>query len=324
MLVSIIIPCYNVEDYVHESIDSVLNQSYDPIEIIVVDNRSTDNTLNILKRYEREYPQQIKLLEAYQAGAPIARNKGLSIAKGQWIQFLDADDILLKDKIRNQLALIDKAEKTPDFIAGSYRFVTMDGNQKNVFPDISDPWAGLLWSSIGNTCANLWRKQSLDAINGWNETLKSSQEYDLMFRLLRNGAMLQKEESVSTIVRQRPHSISTAKDQASNYKRRLQVSLRVLEYLKDFQLDHSPASYQKIELGVLRDMINFGKYDLQKASKIYEQTFKQKLKLEGAAFSRVFTLLYKYANYQMAQSGFNFYSQLKKYLGLEHYKLPLP
>ena len=85
-LVSVIIPNYNYAEYLRESIDSVLNQDYQEIEVIVVDDGSTDESLEIL----RSYGSQIKVIEIANSGAPTARNFGLMIAQGGYIAYLGA------------------------------------------------------------------------------------------------------------------------------------------------------------------------------------------------------------------------------------------
>ena len=122
-LVSVIIPAYNVEAYIAPCLGSVLAQSYPKLEIICVDNNSTDNTLQKLEALREKHPEIILLTEEKQ-GAPAARNAGLHIAKGEWIQFLDADDILLPGKISRQVSLLENAEV--GFIAGASVRVSPD------------------------------------------------------------------------------------------------------------------------------------------------------------------------------------------------------
>ena len=93
---SIIIPCYNVEKYVEKSINSLIAQTLDNVEIIVVNDGSKDNTLKILKKYEKEN-SNIKLIDKKNAGVSAARNDALKIAKGEYIGFLDSDDWVEKD-----------------------------------------------------------------------------------------------------------------------------------------------------------------------------------------------------------------------------------
>jgi glycosyltransferase involved in cell wall biosynthesis len=102
-LVSIIIPAYNAEEYLAETIESALAQTWPQIEIIIVDDGSADNTVAITKRFESD---RVKICLQKNKGAAAARNRGLKEAKGQFVQFLDADDLLKADKIATQVKLL--------------------------------------------------------------------------------------------------------------------------------------------------------------------------------------------------------------------------
>ncbi len=104
-LVSVVIPLYNQKGYVAEAIDSILNQTYAPIEIIVVNDGSTDNPLPILEKYRGK----ILLINQENRGLAAARNAGIGHARGEYLQFLDADDWLDPDKIKLQLEFMEKS-----------------------------------------------------------------------------------------------------------------------------------------------------------------------------------------------------------------------
>lgn len=93
MKVSIIIPVYNVEKYLEKCLDSVINQTYKQIEIIIINDGSNDATLDIIKKYSKEN-KKIKYISQKNSGQSIARNKGLSIATGDYIMFVDGDDYI--------------------------------------------------------------------------------------------------------------------------------------------------------------------------------------------------------------------------------------
>ena len=102
-LVSIITPVYNSEKYIEECIKSVINQSYKNIEMIIIDDGSTDNSKNIIEKYTESFPF-IKYIKCNENnGAWAARNIGIEKAKGRFISFLDADDLYKKNKIKNQI-----------------------------------------------------------------------------------------------------------------------------------------------------------------------------------------------------------------------------
>ncbi len=94
--VSIIVPVYNVENYLRRCMDSLVNQTLDDIEIIVVNDGSTDGSREILKEYEEKYPSMIKVLDKSNGGLSDARNYGIPYATGEYIAFLDSDDYVEK------------------------------------------------------------------------------------------------------------------------------------------------------------------------------------------------------------------------------------
>ena len=109
---SIIIPAYNAEDSIEESINSVLNQTYSNIELIVIDDCSTDNTYNVVKKYSN-----VKLLQTpVNSRQGTARNIGLNNCSGDYILFLDADDIYFDNNVIEKLSKIVLTENFPDII----------------------------------------------------------------------------------------------------------------------------------------------------------------------------------------------------------------
>lgn len=102
-LVSVIVPCFNAEPWVAAAMDSALAQTWPEIEIIAVDDGSTDRSLSVLGRYAGP---RVRVLDQANRGAAAARNAGLAAASGDFIQFLDADDLLEPTKIANQVGLL--------------------------------------------------------------------------------------------------------------------------------------------------------------------------------------------------------------------------
>ena len=119
-LVSIIIPVYNAEDYLKESLRSVLNQSYKNLEIICVDDGSSDESPALLQNFKQADPR-IKVITVENGGAGVARNRGMEEAKGDYIYFFDADDILNKNMIRTLVRTAEKHD-TDIVLFGYYKF----------------------------------------------------------------------------------------------------------------------------------------------------------------------------------------------------------
>ncbi len=233
-MISVIIPCYNCADTIKRSVDSVLRQTYQNTEIILVNNNSTDNTHLLLKDYESAFPNKIHVYNESKKGAPAARNCGLDKAKGEWIQFLDADDELLPDKLKIQceLAIATKA----DVIAGNCLLkYNINGKVTDVVRQVQkDVWKGLITSNLGITSSNLWRKEALVNIKGWDETLSSSQEYDLLFRLLKNNAQIIADNSINTLIYFSENSVSKSENKEKMMRildNRITLRLNIKEYL---------------------------------------------------------------------------------------------
>ena len=100
-LVSVVIPVYNVKDYIAESIKSICIQSYDNIEIILVDDGTKDNSIEIALKVIEQYKRPVKIVHQNNSGLPSARNTGLKYADGDYVCFIDADDVICKDHIYN-------------------------------------------------------------------------------------------------------------------------------------------------------------------------------------------------------------------------------
>lgn len=232
-LVSIIIPCWNAEHTVNEAIESALAQrsSSFEVEIIVVDDGSTDNTLELIKSFGHE----IQYIAGFHQGACAARNAGLLEASGEFLQFLDADDWLMEGKVARQAGLL--AESGATFVAGSYyreHWSSYDRTCKRL--QAVDPWVALLSGGgcLGNTCSNLWRASAIKSIGGWNIEWQSSQEAELMFRLLQEGADVAWDFEPLTVVRSRENSISNMSGvnlKPSAWRNWIKIREHIVEYL---------------------------------------------------------------------------------------------
>lgn len=124
--VSVIIPTYQSKKFIYAAIDSVLNQTYKNFEIIVVDDGSTDGTYDFLKK---KYNEKINLVRQINKGLAEARNTGLKYSNGEFIQFLDADDILIKEKFGIQINKL--IETGADIVTCSYQELYENGEMSH-------------------------------------------------------------------------------------------------------------------------------------------------------------------------------------------------
>lgn len=129
-LVSIIMPSYNTAQYIEKTIKSILDQTYTNWELIIIDDCSTDNTDDVVKNYLSD--KRIKYLKNEQnSGAAVSRNRALREAKGQWISFLDSDDLWMPEKLEKQICFMK--EKGYFFSYTDYEEINAEGNMTGVF-----------------------------------------------------------------------------------------------------------------------------------------------------------------------------------------------
>lgn len=115
--ISVVIPVFNAEKYLREALDSVLNQNFDSYQLICVDDGSTDHSLEILQSYAKQH-KQLTVISQKNLGASFARKTGLEIASGQYVLFVDADDILIQNALKLLYAVA--TEKNADIVIGNY------------------------------------------------------------------------------------------------------------------------------------------------------------------------------------------------------------
>jgi glycosyltransferase involved in cell wall biosynthesis len=224
--VTVIIPCLNVEDYIDDCLNSVLSQGSAVAEIFVVDNGSTDTTLARIDAWQSAHPERrVHLIQEQNPGAPAARNAPLQDVKTEWIQFLDADDLLLPGKLLRQL---EWAGPDVDVLVDSY--ITLNGNRDKAtkIETAREVEVGLMRSSLGITSSNLWRTASIKRVNGWDVTRTSSQEYDLMLRLYQQGARFQFVDTARTLIQGRTHGQISQSDPLNRWRNFVEIRKKIL------------------------------------------------------------------------------------------------
>lgn len=231
--ISIVIPSFNVEGYIEDAIRSVGHACSLTHEIIVVDNGSTDGTMQKLKSLQAEFSTLI-VAEEYQRGASHARNKGLTMARGEYIQFLDADDLLEPGKLDHQWQVAHQFRAT--IVAASYTRLTTAQRRVSV-PVASSAWLGLFTTRLGITSSCLFQTKAVRQVHGWNTELKSSQEYDLMFRLMRGGAHVALDTTSLTTVRDREEGQISTSDPRPRWKHYIELRAEVLDTMRDLKVD---------------------------------------------------------------------------------------
>lgn len=185
-LVSVIMPVYNAEDHIRESIESVLNQTYSNFEFIIIDDGSTDSSLEIIKQYNDE---RIKVLEQDNRGVAISLNKGISISKGTLIARQDSDDISLPNRFEKQCEFMNANPNIS--LLGTYSQLIDEENnviksytapsENNKLRDLTFKKNPFIHGSV------MIRKEILKKCGLYREQFLLSQDYDLWLRISEVG-----------------------------------------------------------------------------------------------------------------------------------------
>lgn len=205
-LVSIIIPCYNAERYVAEAIRSALAQTYRSVEVIVVDDGSTDGSVEAI----RSFGDAIRWETGPNRGGCAARNRGIELARGEFVQFLDADDLLHPDKVEIQIAELHRSGADVVFCDG--QVVTVDGQQR--IGRFSRRYGGgdaveFVLAGVLPVLAPVHRTGLLRQVGGFREGLPCAQERDLHLRLACEGAQFRHLAQTLYTVRRVSGSVSS-------------------------------------------------------------------------------------------------------------------
>ncbi len=180
-LVSVVIPSYNRRSLVIDAIESALEQEYPAVEVIVVDDGSTDGTGDFLKE---EYGDRIRYVYQENSGESAARNHGAGKARGEYLVFLDSDDLLCPDAIGKLYSAIKRTGYPASYGRARYD----DGEPLNVFKRLGSMPEGDVLDTIVdekflNNCNYMIRRDVLAELGGYDETLKNHVDLELFLRL---------------------------------------------------------------------------------------------------------------------------------------------
>lgn len=228
-LISIIVPSYNSSKFIAQTIDSVLAQTYQNWEMIIVDDKSPDNSNNIIKEFYQK-DNRIKLIQLEKNSGPaIARNIGIKEAKGRYIAFLDSDDLWLPHKLETQVNFMK--EKNIPFTYSSYKLIDEENNNLGEFivPERVTYSLILKTNPIGCLTAiydtEFFRKVYMPNI------LKR-QDYGLWLKLLKQILFTYGIKEPLAIYRIRKNSISSNKLKAAKYQWKVYREVEKLPLLK--------------------------------------------------------------------------------------------
>lgn len=190
MEVSIIIPVYNRATVVPATLQSVVAQTHRPLQVILVDNYSTDDTLRVLENFKKEHPGEgfnviVTREEHHTAGA--ARNHGFELATGEWVMFFDSDDLMDERLVESYVKVIERAERKGrplDLISARSTLVFPDGGERQAPFHKRDLFANHLLHGQLATQRYAVRRGFFASTDGWNINLPGWNDWELGLRLL--------------------------------------------------------------------------------------------------------------------------------------------
>lgn len=183
-LVSVIIPVYNRATLVPQAIDSILSQTYDNVEIIAINDGSTDNSLEVLRKYEKKWPDKVRVINQDNQGQVLARNNGIKASTGEYIAFLDSDDRWLPQKLELQLPRftpeVGLVYCSVEFIDESGQVIAVERCDPELVGNI---YPQLLVQNRMTGGTVVIRKDILDEVGLFDPEFKAAENWDLWIRI---------------------------------------------------------------------------------------------------------------------------------------------
>ena len=199
-LISVIIPAFNAEKYLEEALTSINQQNYNPLEIIVIDDGSTDNTAKIAK----DFSEQVKYIYQENSGPATARNTGIKMAEGDYISFLDADDLWLTNTLKIQLDLLQKSPQSK-IVLGKTQFVRYNQN-KLLLERIGEP---RFFLNLGSA---IYHKSVFNEVGLLDENLTYSEDIDWFNRAREKNINIIKHQEIVLFYRQHENNMTNNKN----------------------------------------------------------------------------------------------------------------
>jgi len=299
--VAVVIPCFNVEAHVEAAVRSALGQTHSDLDIVAVDDGSTDGTREVLQRLAQETSGRFRWIGHANLGACSARNAGVSNSQGEYIQFLDADDTLEPGKIERQVA-IARAHDFPDLVVGGFRDRYENGREEVVLPLIGQPWSALVRTRLGTTSSNLFKREALQRVRGWNERQRSSQDYELMFRILSTGGRVAWDDAIASTVLKRASGSISKTDERDNWMRYLDLRRAMRDHMVRTDAEGFKAEIEAADQYLFMAIRVLSKHDPQAATAEFDRTIGRAFVPERTkATTAAYILCYRMFGFRVAE-----------------------
>ncbi len=221
--VSIIMPSYNCELYLREAIDSVLAQTYKDFQLIIIDDCSTDNSLSIAKRYAAEDTRILLAKNPQNMGVSETRNRAIGLATGEWIAFIDSDDVWLPDKLEKQLDCARSRDNIFTFTGTQYIDATGKSSSYSLIPPEEINFNELLKQNVISCSSVLVKKSALEGLKMEGDEMH--EDFALWLQVLKKtGRAYSVREP---LLKHRLHSGS----KSSNKRKAVRMNLNTYKYV---------------------------------------------------------------------------------------------
>lgn len=213
-VISVVMPVYNGEKFLKDSIESILNQTYADFEFIIINDGSTDNSLQIIENYARK-DGRIKVVTRANRGLVYSLNEGISLAVGDYIARMDADDIALRERFSEQIEFFRNHPEV-HFLGTNVQFIVeSEGRDLNICNkmfnsefETGKPLKNLFLNKIICHPTLMMQKEAIISLNGYSSQYPTSEDYDLFYRAIRKAYKIDKVNK--TLLSYRIHSYSKA------------------------------------------------------------------------------------------------------------------
>lgn len=260
-LVSIVIPVYNGSNYMREAIDSALAQTYPHIEVIVVNDGSTDDTDEIAK----SYGDKIRYFKKENGGVSTALNLAIENMKGEYFSWLSHDDMYLPEKIESQINILKNLEDKTTVIYSGYKYIDENSNvldevkfeKRFALSELNKPLFSLFHEQLSG-CTLLVHVSHFQRVGRFDTSLKTTQDYDLWFRILRNGTI---HYDINCNTLSRLHHNQETITNSQHEKNCCELWIHLVDSISESEIKTSFTSEYNFLAEVYHTFLQFGYYE---------------------------------------------------------------
>ncbi|HEX3624672.1 MAG TPA: glycosyltransferase family A protein [Verrucomicrobiae bacterium] len=307
MLVSILIPCYNASPWIGKAIESALGQTWPETEILVLDDGSTDDSMETIRRYA----SRIQVRHQINSGQNVSRNRLTELARGEWLVFLDADDDLRPDCVEQKMKMVDAA----DVVYGTIEVACFVGREKTrssiqLAKDYDDPIAAAFAWKFPNTSAIAFRKSAILEAGGWDTTVKNCTDYALFFPLLRLGKRFRAAPDSVSLYRQWSVKQAVRQDPMRIMRTRFELMRGSAEaFAADGKL--TPKRKDSFEMESFKLLRSMARVNLGEAVGLHNELLERNPKFAPRTHSRIYNQIYAIFGFSAAEKIASYWHRLR-------------